>query len=439
VQLIDDRYELLDVIASGGMATVWRARDTRLDRLVAVKRPHPTPVADESAARMAREARAAASLSHPNLITMYDFGSDESGPYLVMELVDGPTLMEESAEIDAAEAIDIGAQLADGLAVIHAAGIVHRDVKPGNVILSEQGPLLTDFGIALDPNATAEITQPGEVVATPSYAAPEVLAGEKPTPASDVFSLAVMIDELVEKQGLDRSRDIAAALKPAMSASPGDRPDAAGFAAALRRAAPTATWAGPGDSTLVLEPSSSPPVVDQEEGAVRSTPIWMWVAGLLVVLAAGLAVLGLVLSDGDTSADAAATPPTGSTTVVPEGSTTSTSTPSTTTSSTPSTTTSAPTTVAETRNELEALLLEPPRSDLKRADVEDVLKKVDEAIEAAGVGDFDKSQEKLSESAMKLDEKLEGGKRDEAHLLLHQLADLLGVDLETDDRDDRDD
>jgi serine/threonine-protein kinase len=432
VQLIDDRYELLDVIASGGMATVWRARDTRLDRFVAVKRPHPTPVADESAARMAREARAAASLSHPNLITMYDFGSDESGPYLVMELVDGPTIMEGSAEIDAAEAIDIGAQLAEALAVIHAAGIVHRDVKPGNVILSERGPLLTDFGIALDPNATAEITQPGKIVASPSYAAPEVLAGEKPTPASDVFSLAVMIDELVEKQGLDRSRDVAAALGPAMSVSPGDRPDAAGFAAALRRAAPTATWAaGPGDSTLVLEPSSSPAVSDQEDGADRSTPIWIWVAGLLVVLAAGLAVLGLVLSDGDTPTDAAATPLTVSTTVVPEGSTTSTS--------TPRTTTSAPTTVAETRNELEALLLEPPRSDLKRSEVDDVMKKVDEAIEAAGEEDFDKSQEKLSESAKKLDEKLEGDKRDEATLLLRQLADLLGVDLETEDQDDRDD
>ena len=431
MQLIDNRYELLDVIASGGMATVWRARDTRLDRLVAVKRPHPTPLADESAARMAREARAAASLSHPNLITVYDFGSDESGPYLVMELVDGPTLMEGSAEIDAAEAIDIGAQVADALAAIHAAGIVHRDVKPGNVILSERGPLLTDFGIALDPNATAEITEPGKVVTTPSYAAPEVLAGEKPTPASDVFSLAVMIDELVEMQGLDRSRDIAAVLKPAMSVSPGDRPDAVGFAAALRRAAPTATWASPGDSTLVLEPSSSPLVSDQEDGADRSTPMWIWVAGLLVVLAAGLAVLGLVLSDGDPPADAAATPPAVSTTVVPEGSTTSTS--------TSSTTTSVPTTVTQTRNELEALLLEPPRSDLKRSEVEDVMKKVDEAIEAAGEEDLDKSEEKLSESAKKLDEKLEGDKRDEATLLLRQLADLLGVDLETEDQDDRDD
>jgi hypothetical protein len=151
----------------------------------------------------------------------------------------------------------------------------------------------------------------------------------------------------------------------------------------------------------------------------------------LVVLAAGLAVLGLVLSDGDTPTDAAATPLTVSTTVVPEGSTTSTS--------TPRTTTSAPTTVAETRNELEALLLEPPRSDLKRSEVDDVMKKVDEAIEAAGEEDFDKSQEKLSESAKKLDEKLEGDKRDEATLLLRQLADLLGVDLETEDQDDRDD
>ncbi|HEX6301090.1 MAG TPA: serine/threonine-protein kinase [Acidimicrobiia bacterium] len=429
MQLIDDRYELLDVIASGGMATVWRARDTRLDRLVAVKRPHPSPVPDESAARMAREARAAASLSHPHLITVYDFGSDESGPYLVMELVDGPTLMERFAKIDASEAVEIGARLAEALAVIHAAGIVHRDVKPGNVILSERGPLLTDFGIALDPNTTAEITEPGKVVATPSYAAPEVLAGDTPTPASDVFSLAVMIDELIQKEGSDRSRDIESALKPAMSVSPGDRPNAADFAAALRRAAPTASWASWGDPTLVMEPSPSPPVPDQDDGANRSVPMWMWVAGLLVVLAAGLAVIGLTLPDGDTPADAAATP-TVSTTVVPEASTTSTS--------APSTTTSGPATVAATRNELEALLLQTPRSDLNPPEVEDVMKKIDEAIEAAGEEDLDKAEKKLSESAKKLDEKLEGDKRDDATLLLQQLADLLGVDLETEGQDDRD-
>ena len=437
MQLIDDRYELLDVIASGGMATVWRARDTRLDRLVAVKRPHPTPVADESAARMAREARAAASLSHPNLITVYDFGSDESGPYLVMELVDGPTLTEGSAGIDAAEIIDIGAQLADALAVIHAAGIVHRDVKPGNVILSERGPLLTDFGIALDPNATAEITEPGKVVATPSYAAPEVLAGDKPTPASDVFSLAVMIGELVDGRGLRHNRDIESALKPAMSKSPRDRPNAAEFAAALRRAAPTATWASPGDSTLVLGPTPSPPVSDQRDGAARFAPRWVWAGGLFVVLAVGLAVLGLVLSDGDAPADAAAPASAAattavSTTVVPE--------PSTTTSTTaPAATTSAPTSVAETRSQLEALLLEPPRSELKPPEVEDVMKKIDEAIEAAGEGDLDKTEKKLSEAAKKLDEQLEDEKRRDATLLLEQLADLLEVDIANEDRDEDDD
>jgi serine/threonine protein kinase len=99
VHLIDDRYELLEVIASGGMATVWRARDTRLNRLVAVKRPHPSPPGDPSTDRLSREARAAASLSHPNLITVYDYGSNELGPYLVMELVDGPTLQDVAGEV----------------------------------------------------------------------------------------------------------------------------------------------------------------------------------------------------------------------------------------------------------------------------------------------------------------------------------------------------
>jgi hypothetical protein len=360
MQLIDDRYELLEVIASGGMATVWRARDTRLDRLVAVKRPHPAPASDDYPRRLAREARAAASLSHPNLITVYDVGSDDSGPYLVMELVDGPTILEASDEIDAAAATDIGAHLADALTAIHAAGMVHRDVKPANIILSERGPLLTDFGIALDPNSTSEITDPGKVVATPSYAAPEVLAGAKPTPASDVFSLAVTIDELVRKDGAALpSRELEAVLSPALSASPEDRPSAADFGAALRRVAPTVTLATSGDSTLVMEPSPAQHDHDDDDAPRRAVPAWMWAVGALAVAAAGLTLIGLALSDTRTPADAAATAQTTTTTIA-----------ETTTTSLPTTTTSLPITtaasslqssVAQTRGELESVLLQPPR------------------------------------------------------------------------------
>ena len=120
--LIDDRYQLDEVIASGGMASVWRARDTRLDRLVALKRPHPGALDDTVHQRMEREARAAASLSHPHLVTVYDFGLDDAGPYIVMELVEGRTLDDMREEIEPAQALAIGAQVAEALAAITPPG-----------------------------------------------------------------------------------------------------------------------------------------------------------------------------------------------------------------------------------------------------------------------------------------------------------------------------
>jgi serine/threonine protein kinase len=428
VDLIDDRYEQLEVIASGGMATVWKARDTRLDRFVALKRPHPAPPGADTSGRMEREARAAASLSHPHLITVYDYGSDEAGPYLVMELVEGPTLDELSGEIEAGEAIDIGTQLADALAVIHASGIVHRDVKPANVIMSERGPLLTDFGIAFDPGATSKITAPGEIVATPAYAAPEVLAGAEPTTASDIYSLAVMVDDLIGKSGSEASADIRAVLGSALSLSPEDRPDAPAFAAGLRRGAPTVTGVSPGKSTLVMK--ATPPLVPEDEASPRRpVPAWMWVAGLLVLLAIGLAASGLFFSDRETPADAALAPSVSTT--LAGGTTTSTVTTISTT-----TTVSFQTSVAEARSELEAVLLQPPRSDAKPREARDLLKKVDEAIEAANEDNLDKAEEKLSEAAKDFEDKLEEDRASQALLVLDQLAALLGVELDRDDDDD---
>ena len=426
MQLIDDRYELLEVIASGGMATVWRARDTRLDRLVAVKRPHPVPESDENPARLAREARAAASINHPNLITVYDFGSDDTGPYLVLEFVDGPTLLELSDKIDAATAMDIGAQVADALTAIHAAGIVHRDVKPANIIMSDRGPLLTDFGIASNHDATTQVTDPGTVVATPSYAAPEVLAGNTPTPGSDVFSLAVTIDELVRKATTTPSEDIDAVLGPALSATPEERPDAARFGAALRGATPTVTLSSSGDSTLVLDTAQTRHFRDEDDSP-HPVPVWVWATGALVVVAAGLMVMGLALSDPGPQVDVARASETPTTTTLAE--TTTTSLLSTTT------TTSLQSSVASTRDELEAVLLQPPRKDLKPQDADELMKKVDEAIAAADEGDSDEAEKKLSETAKKIDDKIEGDKRAEATRLLAQLADQLGIDLDTDDDD----
>jgi len=436
VDLIDDRYELLDVIASGGMATVWRSRDTRLERLVALKRPHPGPPGDESMQRLGREARAAAALSHPNLVTVYDFGTDDTGPYLVMELVDGPTLEELAGDIPPAGIRDLGVSLAGGLAAIHDAGIVHRDVKPANVIMAERGPLLTDFGIARDTSATAEITAPGSVVATPSYAAPEVLRGEPPTPASDVYSLGVMLDELLDKTRDEPDPGLKAAVGSAMAAAPADRPTADGLVAALGISSPTVTAAPAAGSTMVLEATAPAHTAGEPEPDRRRAPGWPMVAGVLAVLALGLMAIGLALSGEDPPADAATSP-----TVGPAATTSS---PVPTTTTLPSTTTTSPATptletrVSQARDRLEAVLLRPPRSDINRRDAEDIVKKVDEGIDAADQGDLDKAEKKLVETQKRLED-LDGEKRADALAALSELADLLGVDLERDDNGERDD
>ncbi len=186
-----ERYEILDVIGSGGMATVWRARDTLLDRFVAIKRPNPSPDEPIATARFAREARAAATVAHPNLVAIHDVGVDETGPYLVMELVDGPSLA--TAHVASDRVARIGMEVASALAALHAAGVVHSDVKPGNILLAPDAAKLTDFGIARSTDDTATLTQPGVTLGTPAYAAPETVAHGDRSHAADVFSLAVTL------------------------------------------------------------------------------------------------------------------------------------------------------------------------------------------------------------------------------------------------------
>ena len=431
MQLVDGRYELLEVIASGGMASVWRAHDTRLGRDVALKRPHPNPERSEGSAadkRMRREATAAAGLSHPNLVTIYDYGTDDDGPYLVMELLDGPTLQEHIGDTHAEKAVALGAQLADGLAAIHEAGIVHRDVKPANVVMSTHGPQLTDFGIATDPALVGDITDPGHVVATPSYAAPEVLRGEEPTPASDVYSLATLIDELISGSGVEVDARVRGMIDSARAASPADRPSAVTFAAALRSVAPTLTRpVGGGGSTMVLEaaPSGAFDTEPTEESRSRR-PIWA--ASILALAAVGLVIAGLALAGDDPDANATPSP------VQPADSTTTTVGPTTTTASFATTTTTAFASQADdvqaVRDEFEALLLEPPRSDLNPSEVDDLMKKVDEAVVLAMDGESKKAEKKLSEVAKQVGDKVDGESRDEALDILGQIADVLGIEFE---------
>src|SRR5487761_286392 len=194
------RYRLEDWIATGGMGEVWAAADLVLRRPVAVKlvragyAEHP-----ETLARFRAEARHAGSLSHPCIAQIYDYGGagGPPPPFLVMELVDGPPLARllAAGPLDPARVMDLVAQAAEGLAAAHAAGLVHRDVKPGNLLLAPGDRVkITDFGIA-HAAGSAPITRTGILVGTPAYLAPERVAGAPATPASDLYSLGIVAYE----------------------------------------------------------------------------------------------------------------------------------------------------------------------------------------------------------------------------------------------------
>ncbi|HLV59154.1 MAG TPA: serine/threonine-protein kinase, partial [Natronosporangium sp.] len=198
---LTDRYVLLEPIGSGGMSQVWRARDEILDRPVAVKVLVGAPTADPRAAEDARrEARAAARLTHPNVAHVYDYGrAGRPGappvPYLVMELVEGENLARRLAggPLPWPEAARVGAQVAAALDAAHQAGLVHLDVKPGNVMLTADGAKVLDFGIA----ALAGAVTGERFAGTPTYTAPERLHGSPAHPANDVYSLGVLLYELL--------------------------------------------------------------------------------------------------------------------------------------------------------------------------------------------------------------------------------------------------
>ena len=198
VALADGRYTFVRHLGSGGMASVWLARDETLHRDVAIKLMADTLADDERwLARFQREARAAAALSHPHIVKVFDYGIEEHRPYLVMAHVPGGSLRDRLQ--DGGELPDAGAlarELLSALAHVHAAGIVHRDVKPGNVLLDEHGSSqLTDFGIARPQDAT-EMTQTGMVLGTIRYLAPEVADGGPATERSDLYSAGCVLREL---------------------------------------------------------------------------------------------------------------------------------------------------------------------------------------------------------------------------------------------------
>lgn len=211
-ELIAGRYRIGRPIGRGGMGTVWLCRDEVLDRDVAIKQIGALPGEDgDGAARARREARLAASLNHPNAVSIYDVVEHDGKPWLVMEYVPAENLSEiikERGKLPPQDIAAIAAQVAKALAAAHKAGIVHRDVKPSNILVDEFGiAKITDFGIAKG-SADPQLTRTGMMAGTPAYFAPEVARGKTPAPPSDVWALGATIFHALEgypPYGLDEN------------------------------------------------------------------------------------------------------------------------------------------------------------------------------------------------------------------------------------------
>ncbi|MGI9018034.1 MAG: protein kinase domain-containing protein [Euzebya sp.] len=362
--VIAGRYVLQERIGTGGMSEVWRAQDQTLDRDVAVKLLHPGLATDDDArTRFASEARRAAQLAHPRVVRVLDAGQDGDEAWIVMELIQGPTLSARLGQPMAPDAVArIGIQVADALSAAHAVGMVHRDVKPSNILLAADGARLTDFGIARAAGE-ASMTATGQLVGTAAYLAPEQAQGLEVTPAVDVFALGCVLFEaltghkrftgdgplqtaLARIQAVTTVQDLgptvplalAEAVVRMLAEDPSDRPaDGAAAAEVLRQAAPTGGQAppvaiprdAPSQSEMpsqpelprqpempspaeVAYPAAQPAMVGRSrgrDGGPLSDVSRMGALGVLIVLALLVTAVTLALSsdEGPSEADAQAT------------------------------------------------------------------------------------------------------------------------------------
>lgn len=465
--MIGDRYEPIEQIGTGGMATVWRAKDTLLGRFVAVKRLLPHLAGDPVAAqRFDREAQAAAGLSHPGIVTVFDSGVDTEGPFIVLELIEGPTLADHLAEtgpLDPATVVAIVSQVASALDHAHAQGVVHRDIKPANVILEAGGRArLADFGIAHTIEDPATITDSGELVGTITYLAPEILAGQPATPVSDVYSLAAVTYELLAgtppfqaetpaalveavRQGAPPSLrglapdQMASAVSSAMARDPAARPATAGeLAAALVGSAtlvmgPDMVSLAPGGAVLGSEDptvvSDLPPApVGEAERSPTGRARWMLAAGLLGLLALAATAMTMERDPGPAEEGAtlaaAATTTTLTTTTLP------------TTTTAPATTTTVPitTTLADTpesvAGEMSALLagLSPPEFHPK--EVRQLEERLDRVMEKWQDDDREELRRELERAFEDVADLERSEQREELTSLLVELAQLMGFEVD---------
>ena len=200
-QVVKDRYKILEVLGEGGMAFVYKAKDTQLERFVAIKTLKPNYVNQEAfVERFKREAKTAANLNHPNIVQIFDWGIEEE-PFFVMEYIEGSTLtsiISKNKTISLSDILFIGAQVSNGLQAAHQKGLVHRDIKPGNIMITPDGKVkVTDFGIVSLQNEESDITKTGSILGTASYISPEQAQGKPVSIESDLYSLGTVIYELI--------------------------------------------------------------------------------------------------------------------------------------------------------------------------------------------------------------------------------------------------
>ncbi|MGP9023138.1 serine/threonine-protein kinase [Streptomyces sp. BR1] len=285
--LVGARYQLVELIGQGGMGRVWRGRDLALDRDVAVKEVLlPQGLTSEQRdgflQRVSREARAAARLNHPGIITVHDVVEHEGTPVIVMELVTGTSLaalIAHEGALPVRRVAEMGAAILKALQLAHAAGVIHRDLKPDNVLLMGDRVIITDFGIAHMADATTALTRTGAVIGTPAYMAPEQLEGRAPTPANDLWSLGATLYSAVEGEQAFSGETFSAlciavatksprpavragALEPLLAAlmtkDPGRRPSAAQALNALEEVARTGAAAPVPTPTEIVDPAPTP-------------------------------------------------------------------------------------------------------------------------------------------------------------------------------------
>jgi hypothetical protein len=332
-EVLGGRYRLEERIASGGMGTVWSAHDETLDRRVAVKVLNEGLSHDERfVERFRREALAAAGLAHPNIAGVFDYGEEEGRPYIVMELIHGETLAERlrrDGPMDPPLVASIGADVADALAEAHRRELVHRDVKPANIMVTERGDVkVMDFGIAASAAGGTGLTGTGMVMGTARYLSPEVAAGGSATPASDVYSLGAVLYELLTREPpFERATPVATAMahvkdppRPVRQLRPDAPPHLAALieqclakdpaararsasevAAELRADAPvrpdadTAVLPAPSSATLELPTQTAWPETPAVGRPPPRRPAW-WSRRALIAAVAVAVVLAVVLA-----------------------------------------------------------------------------------------------------------------------------------------------